>query len=116
MAAPQPHVSDLVINKYYVLGYTTMLLYDHVLTLDSEIDLIWHRRFTFPTYIFFIFRYLTPLVCILTVVAEHDGAWTGTRCSRWIWLPAAIGPIISATTGSKSSYPGEAERALNVLK
>jgi len=89
----------LGINKNYVIGYSVMLLYDHVLTLDNEVDLIWQRRFTLPTYLFFIFRYATPIVCIINLIAEHDPTWTGTRCSRWIWLPVAIGPIIAATTG-----------------
>jgi len=71
----------LGINKNYVLGYTVMLLYDHILTLDNEIDLIWQRRFTLPIYLFFIFRYATPLVSTLNLAAEHDSAWTGTCCS-----------------------------------
>jgi hypothetical protein len=71
----------LGINKNCVLGYTVMLLYNHILTLDNEIDLIWQRRFMLPTYLFFIFCYATPLVSTLNLTVEHDSAWMGTCCS-----------------------------------
>lgn len=91
--------SHLVANKYYVLASTVMLLYDHLLTLEEERRYIWAQPKRLPTYLFFIFRYATPVVSILNLVAEHDPTWIGHRCSRWIWLPVAIGPIVSAATG-----------------
>ncbi|KAF8066750.1 hypothetical protein FPV67DRAFT_1206050 [Lyophyllum atratum] len=91
--------SHLVANKYYVLASTVMLLYDHLLTLERERRYIWAKPKRLPTYLFFIWRYATPIVSLLNIVAEHDPTWIGPRCSRWIWLPVAIGPIVSAATG-----------------
>ena len=105
LAALETGFSHLLANKYYVLASTVMLIYDHMLTFASEIEFIWQRRFGLPTYLFFIFRYATFLVSVLDIAAEHDPTWIGKRCSRWIWLPVAIGPIISAATGSESSHP-----------
>ncbi|KAF8583668.1 hypothetical protein K439DRAFT_1201637 [Ramaria rubella] len=90
---------DLGVNKYYALGHTVSFLYDHALTFGSEVECVWKRRFTLPTYLFLIFRYVTPLVCIINIVAENDPTWVGIRCSHWVWLPVALGPMIYATTG-----------------
>ncbi|KAF8530104.1 hypothetical protein BU17DRAFT_23448, partial [Hysterangium stoloniferum] len=65
----------LTVNKNYVLGYSVMLLYDHILTFGREVQFMWTHPFTMPTYLFFIFRYVTPLVCILNIIAEHSPGW-----------------------------------------
>ncbi|KAK7439345.1 hypothetical protein VKT23_017571 [Stygiomarasmius scandens] len=91
--------SHLVANKYYVLASTVMLVYDHMLTFDREVKYMWQGRKSFLFYLFLIFRYWTPIVSLLNLVAEHDPTWIGNRCKNWIWLPVAIGPIVSAATG-----------------
>ena len=110
MSAPDPAVIEhvlelgfkhLLANKYYILGSTIMLLYDHLLTLGDEIDLVWRAKISLPTCCFFIFCYATPITSILNLVAEHSPHWNGSVCKNWIWLPVAIGPIISASTGGQ---------------
>ncbi|KAF8883830.1 hypothetical protein BD779DRAFT_811736 [Infundibulicybe gibba] len=89
----------LLDNKYYILASTVMLLYDHILTFERERVYIWNQRKSIPSYLFFVFRYVTPIVSILNLVAEHNPHWSGKTCSDWIWLPVAVGPIISVATG-----------------
>lgn len=91
--------SHLLANKYYVLASTVMLVYDHMLTFDREREHIWNRPKNIPTYLFFIFRYTTPIVSLINLIALNDPTWTGPTCNNWIWLPVAMGPIISAATG-----------------
>ncbi|PFH45020.1 hypothetical protein AMATHDRAFT_44254 [Amanita thiersii Skay4041] len=91
--------AHLVANKYYVLASTVMLVYDHILTLEQERIYIWNQKKSIPSYLFLIFRYVTPIVSLINLIALHDPNWTGSTCSNWIWLPVAVGPIISAATG-----------------
>ncbi|KAG6899169.1 hypothetical protein C0993_012712 [Termitomyces sp. T159_Od127] len=51
-----------------------------------------------------IFRYATPIVSLINLVSEHDPSWKGDACKNWIWLPVAIGPIVSMTTGTISEH------------
>ncbi|KAG7096219.1 hypothetical protein E1B28_003671 [Marasmius oreades] len=76
-----------------------MLCYDHLLTFDDEIKYMWQRKKAFPFYLFLIFRYITPIVSLINLISEHDPNWIGAACNNWIWLPVAIGPIVSLATG-----------------
>ncbi|KIJ42254.1 hypothetical protein M422DRAFT_254661 [Sphaerobolus stellatus SS14] len=91
--------SHLLANKYYVLASTVLILYDHMLTFDQEREFIWKRKITLPTCLFLIFRYVTPIVSALNLIALNWPGWKGSICNNWIWLPVAVGPIISAATG-----------------
>ncbi|THH28292.1 hypothetical protein EUX98_g5897 [Antrodiella citrinella] len=91
--------SHLVANKYYVLASTVMLVYDHMLTFERERVHVWNKRKSLPSYLFFIFRYLTPIVSLINLIALNDPNWVGPTCNHWIWLPVAVGPIVSAATG-----------------
>ncbi|KAF9255617.1 hypothetical protein L218DRAFT_1008394 [Marasmius fiardii PR-910] len=89
----------LLINKYYILASTVMLCYDHILTFDDEIKYIWRKERCFPFWLFVTFRYASPIVSIINLVALHEPNWVGDACKNWIWLPVAIGSIISLATG-----------------
>lgn len=98
-----------------------MLVYDHFLTFEvcltclvvslcntnfsqREIEYIWNRKKSIPTYLFLIFRYATPIVSLINLIALHDPNWTGSTCDDWIWLPVSMGPIISAATGGATLF------------
>lgn len=70
---------------------------------QREREYIWNKRKSMPSFLFFIFRYLTPIVSLINLIALNDPGWTGATCSNWIWLPVAVGPIVSAATGSEWS-------------
>ena len=42
-----------------------MLLYDHLLTFDQEVEEIWKAKWTLPKSFFLILRYLVPSVLII---------------------------------------------------
>ncbi|KAF9264364.1 hypothetical protein L218DRAFT_987077 [Marasmius fiardii PR-910] len=92
-------LTHLLANKYHVLASTVMLVYDHMLTFDDELKYIWGRKKGFPFYLFLIFRYFTPIVSLINLIALHDPNWVGSLCSNWIWLPVAVGPIVCMATG-----------------
>ncbi|KAG7087337.1 hypothetical protein E1B28_013313 [Marasmius oreades] len=91
--------AHLLASKYHVLASTIMLCYDHILTFDDELKYFWQRKTTFPFWLFLTFRYASPIVSIINLVASHEPNWVGDACKNWIWLPIAIGSIIRFATG-----------------
>ncbi|KIJ42150.1 hypothetical protein M422DRAFT_254844 [Sphaerobolus stellatus SS14] len=85
--------SHLLANKYYVLASTVLVIYDHMLTFDQEREFIWKKKITFPSCLFLTFRYVTPIVSALNLIALNWPGWKGSICRNWIWLPVAVGPI-----------------------
>ncbi|KAG2004846.1 hypothetical protein CC2G_003356 [Coprinopsis cinerea AmutBmut pab1-1] len=43
---------------YWQVAATTAVLYDHVTTLDLEVELVWRRKWTFVQVLFVVNRYL----------------------------------------------------------
>lgn len=48
------------------------LLYDHILTFDDEVRLIWRAKTTFPKVLFLINRYMVPASIILKAHGMED--------------------------------------------
>ncbi|GJE92490.1 hypothetical protein PsYK624_086440 [Phanerochaete sordida] len=70
--------------KAMTLVGITALVYDHLLTLDQEIDLIWRGRPGFVSLIFLVNRYLVP--CILIVdVYEQSGVTPSSKLFCQVW-------------------------------
>lgn len=46
----------------------TLLLYDHLMTLPDEINLIWRSRPSFSKYGFLVNRYMVPMVLTMITV------------------------------------------------
>jgi len=53
------------ITKYVDAAGLVFLLYDHILTFDDEVRLVWSADTTLPKVLFLINRYFVPLVMIL---------------------------------------------------
>jgi hypothetical protein len=47
------------------LARTQVLLYDHILTFDQELRLIWRTKITMPKILFLFNRYTVPVVMII---------------------------------------------------
>ena len=48
-----------------------ILLYDHALTLDDEVRLVWVAETTLPKLLFLINRYLVPIALIFTTTGNE---------------------------------------------
>jgi len=60
--------SEATKNSYVMLAFMMLVLYDHVITLDKEIEWIWTLRWGLPKIIFLINRYLiTPLILLAAI-------------------------------------------------
>jgi hypothetical protein len=101
MCLPRPLCFCMTISspsRYFDLS-TTGRPTDGSRAFQQERMYIWKQRKRAATFLFFIFRYVTPIVCLINLIAEHDPRWTGRVCSNWIWLPVAMVPIVNAATG-----------------
>ncbi|KZS94467.1 hypothetical protein SISNIDRAFT_453387 [Sistotremastrum niveocremeum HHB9708] len=66
----------LTAARYFQLSAFAMLLYDHMITFSDEVERIWKQPFQFPTLLFALNRYVTPLQRIVIVVAFNDPDWS----------------------------------------
>ncbi|KIM74806.1 hypothetical protein PILCRDRAFT_827864 [Piloderma croceum F 1598] len=52
-------------NNYVCVAFSMLLLYDHIITLDMEVEWIWTLRWRPPKIIFLINRYLLTSLIVL---------------------------------------------------
>jgi hypothetical protein len=74
-------LSTLITSACGVI-YTVILIYDHALTLGSEVGLIWQRRLRRPSAIWFLVVRYIPLACSCVMLVFHFGNLSPeVRCS-----------------------------------
>ncbi|KIM79938.1 hypothetical protein PILCRDRAFT_9833 [Piloderma croceum F 1598] len=102
--------SSFQLNNYISIAFVMLLLYDHVITLDKEIEWIWTLRWRLPKVIFIVNRYIIT-TCLLidflpnfiyplplslyvlhTCMACHEHADPRTSSCTWynrltVWVP-----------------------------
>ncbi|GLB37231.1 hypothetical protein LshimejAT787_0402820 [Lyophyllum shimeji] len=63
------YISDLfhytTVTRYLTASGLVLLVYDHILTLSTEISLIWSSPPSFSKYLFLLNRYLVPTALLL---------------------------------------------------
>ncbi|CAL1708226.1 unnamed protein product [Somion occarium] len=65
-------LQDAFATRYLSVAGLVVLLYDHVLTFNDEVSLVWRAPASFPKYAFLFNRYLV-LGCLLAVAYEMCG-------------------------------------------
>ncbi|KAG7087542.1 hypothetical protein E1B28_013499 [Marasmius oreades] len=55
--------------RYWHLAALTLMLLDHIYTLDVEIKHLWKRRAKISAYLFFVHRYFNPLAATFSVLS-----------------------------------------------
>ncbi|KIM92228.1 hypothetical protein PILCRDRAFT_115963 [Piloderma croceum F 1598] len=58
------------VSNYLTAAFVTLLLYDHVISLDKEVEWIWTLRWRLPKMIFIINRYLITLLLLLACFTD----------------------------------------------
>ncbi|PPR07619.1 hypothetical protein CVT24_004172 [Panaeolus cyanescens] len=66
-----------------------MLVYDHLLTLQEEVERIWKQKTSGATILFLINRYGTLLSFIVVLDAFHDPSWPRAVCDRFVMFEGA---------------------------
>ncbi|KAF8661197.1 hypothetical protein AX16_001477 [Volvariella volvacea WC 439] len=88
----------LVAAKMFSLASCVMLFYDIVLTFGDEVELIWMKKFTPFTALWFANRYLSPLGYIVIIVSFHD-PWPKDICNRYVLYPEALKIVTAFAIG-----------------
>ncbi|CAE6447703.1 unnamed protein product [Rhizoctonia solani] len=65
---------DAIVSQYVTVSGLALLLYDHILTLSTEIELVWPAKMSPVKCAFLINRYLCPLV-LAFICAVNSGHW-----------------------------------------
>lgn len=89
LAAVETIVRNLNITRYVSAGACVVLLYDHLLTLDDEIQYIWKTKTTVPKVLFLLNRYLVPIVMIVNMyeIAGLSSSHPSDLFCK-VWFPA----------------------------
>ncbi|KAJ7079062.1 hypothetical protein B0H15DRAFT_519185 [Mycena belliarum] len=81
------HFRHLQVTRYFNAAAFVMLIYDHLLTLGAEVDLIWTARLTAAKATFLVVRYMVP--CALTFFTNCLDLLILVTLCRW-WMSFAI--------------------------
>ncbi|KAJ3525877.1 hypothetical protein NM688_g8337 [Phlebia brevispora] len=76
----------------------TVLLYDILLNLATEIEVIWRSSWSLPKILYLIARYWAPLdLLVLLSFDVQIGLSVPRRCRTWLLLTTIPGPVILPT-------------------
>ncbi|KAJ3503715.1 hypothetical protein NLJ89_g8309 [Agrocybe chaxingu] len=90
---------NLRISKSVQLAGFVILLYDHALTFDDEVERIWKHRLSGASLLFLLNRYISPLRSIVAITAFHYPHWTGAACSNFVQFLGASSVSVSSLCG-----------------
>lgn len=71
----------------------TILIWDHLVTIGDEVELIWKGRKGIHVYLFLLNRYLTPLGFIINLVAYNLPSWSHKSCQHFVRYEGALTAI-----------------------
>ena len=94
-----------VISAYHRFGWIQVLLYDHILTFDQEMQLIWHGKMTASKLLFLFNRYLAPIVML---IRTHGNWFLMLRARNYLFTLLDFNdisvPVFSVTVSVGSNY------------
>jgi hypothetical protein len=59
-----------LVNRYITLAFATLVLYNHLITLDIEVERIWTLKWGLPKVLFLTSRYVVPPLLMITVIGQ----------------------------------------------
>jgi len=82
---------ELVSTNYLGLAGFVVLVYDHILTFNDEIQYIWHGKKKIVIWLFLINRYVTPLGFIINLNAYMSPSWSIETCRQFVVYEGIMG-------------------------
>jgi len=64
-----------------MVAVATIVVYDCIINLDREIDLIWNRKLTFVSWLYFICRYLSVAMVIFAILITTTFSLSSMGCT-----------------------------------
>jgi len=78
-------------DNYLIIGFIGLLLYDHLITLDMELEWIWTLRWRLPKIIFVVNRYVITSLLVLSSIPDLIFPISVSFCNfhlyLWLGLP-----------------------------
>jgi len=94
-------LEQIIVAKNLFLASLTLIIFDHLLTLRSEVLYVWKRQKTFVLWLFLIIRYYAIIALTIVAIGYFSPIISGTKCLHWslflplgITMPLSIGPSI----------------------
>jgi len=78
-------------TKLVTVSATTLVLYDHMITLDQEVNLVWRARWSVGKILFIIIRYENLFIFPFQTLAMFIPAPTEQFCVAWVRWEWCIG-------------------------
>lgn len=72
----------LMASKYFTYAFFTLLIYDHLLTLEEEVRIIWLGRPSFVKFLFLWNRYTSPLFIAIDIATLSGSFKLSDRVSQ----------------------------------
>ncbi|KAF9038700.1 hypothetical protein BJ165DRAFT_1499820 [Panaeolus papilionaceus] len=80
----------LNVGRYFQGAAYVMLVYDHLLTLQDEVEHIWKKKLTLGTILFLLNRYGALFSVIIVIIAYNDQSWGEKSCHNFVIYEAAV--------------------------
>ncbi|KIK44382.1 hypothetical protein CY34DRAFT_802693 [Suillus luteus UH-Slu-Lm8-n1] len=68
----------------------TVLCWDHIITFEDEVDLIWCKPKGLLGYLFLLNRYITPLGFVVNIIALTLPTWSTESCRHFVRYEGAM--------------------------
>jgi len=83
--------------NYSTFSSLAFLLYDHVLTFDAEVELIWSQKLSFGKLLFIFNRYFTPFTLVFNIFVYTSYSVTIKFCEGFHWWETTSEAIVVLT-------------------
>lgn len=87
-------LSELQVASYAETAAISLALYDFLICLDHEIDVIWKRKLNLSTVLYLALRYLGLLVVISTALSYMNMSISNLGCLSMWWISEVGGYIL----------------------
>jgi len=96
---PFPVLNSLDIGKESRTGAIALLVYDHLLNLDLEVELVWKHRKLRPGFFLYIFNRFFPLIYFIfdEIPLTPSGIVSSKVCIIYLMLDDIVTLVITAT-------------------
>jgi hypothetical protein len=84
VTTPTVDVSEIYQTRYMGFVSFTVLIWDHIITFDDEVEFVWKGSKGPLVYLFFLNRYLIPVGFIVNLVAYSLQSWPIETCSHYV--------------------------------
>jgi len=79
-----PFIREIQHARYSTLAASTIIVYDHVISLDQEIELVWKAPWTMGKVLFFLNRYYPLCIVVFNQYTLFSSILTDELCTNWL--------------------------------